>query len=73
MSEKIGENFVARMAQLGVLELREAFNPSRDSVAQNYFYNQGNAGEGSFLDQAKQMGQGQEAHEPVQEHVREGR
>ncbi len=35
MARKIGEGHVAAMARLGLKELRNALNPSRESVADN--------------------------------------
>ena len=33
MAEKFGEGHVAAMGRLGLQELRNAFNPSRESIA----------------------------------------
>jgi hypothetical protein len=60
MARKIGEGHLAAMARLGVKELRNALNPSRESVADNEIGLVGTATQGEIADARGGPGQGSE-------------
>jgi hypothetical protein len=61
---KIGEGHAAAMARLGLRELRNAFNPSKESVADNEVGLYGNSTQGEIAAARSGPGQGaeQESH-----------
>jgi hypothetical protein len=60
MSRKIGEGHVAAMARLGLKELRNALNPSRESVADQELGLYGSATQGEIAKARRGPGQGPE-------------
>ncbi len=58
MARKIGEGHVAAMARLGLKELRNALNPSRESVADNEIGLVGTATQGEIADARDGPGKG---------------
>ena len=60
MERKIGEGHMAAMARLGLKELRNALNPSRESVADNEIGWFGTATQGEIADARGGPGQGSE-------------
>jgi hypothetical protein len=60
MARKIGEGHVAAMARLGLKELRNALNPSRESVADNEIGVFGTLTQGEIADARGGPGQGPE-------------
>jgi hypothetical protein len=65
MSErKIGDGHVAAMARLGLKELRNAFNPSRESVADNEIGLYGTQTQGEIAEARGGPGQGPEQESP---------
>jgi hypothetical protein len=65
MSErKIGDGHAAAMARLGLKELRNAVNPSRESVADNEIGLYGTATQGEIAEARGGPGQGPEQEAP---------
>jgi hypothetical protein len=60
MSRKIGEGHAAAMFRLGLKELRNAINPSRDSIADNEIGLVGSATQGEIAEARGGPGQGPE-------------
>jgi len=60
MARKIGEGHMAAMARLGLKELRNAVNPSRESVADNEIGLFGTATQGEIAEARGGPGQGLE-------------
>ncbi len=60
MARKIGEGHVAAMARLGLKELRNAINPSRESVADQEIGIYGTLTQGEIADARGGPGSGQE-------------
>ena len=60
MERKIGEGHAAAMFRLGLKELRNALNPSRDSVADNEIGLYGSATQGEIAEARGGPGQGPE-------------
>jgi hypothetical protein len=58
MSRKIGEGHMAAMGRLGLKELRNALNPSRESVADNEIGVFGSATQGEIADARGEQGTG---------------
>lgn len=65
MARKIGEGHVAAMARLGLKELRNAMNPSRESVADNEIGLYGTQTQGEIAEARGGPGQGPEQESPV--------
>ena len=65
MARKIGEGHVAAMARLGLKELRNALNPSRESVADNEIGLYGTQTQGEIAEARGGPGQGPEQESPV--------
>lgn len=64
MDRKIGEGHVAAMARLGLKELRNALNPSRESVADNEIGLYGTLTQGEIAQARGGPGQGPEQESP---------
>jgi hypothetical protein len=60
MARKFGEGHVAAMARLGLKELRNALNPSRESVADNEIGLYGTLTQGEIADARDGPGKGKE-------------
>jgi hypothetical protein len=60
MAKKIGEGHLEAMARLGLKELRNALNPSRESVADSEIGLYGTATQGEIADARGGPGQGPE-------------
>jgi hypothetical protein len=65
MARKIGEGHAAAMFRLGLKELRNAINPSRESVADQEIGVYGTLTQGEIADARGGPGQGPEQEEPV--------
>ncbi|SRR5260221_10727432 len=65
MARKIGEGHVAAMARLGLKELRNALNPSRESVADNEIGLYGTETQGEIATARRGPGEGPEQESPV--------
>ncbi len=64
MDRKIGEGHLEAMARLGLKELRNALNPSRESVADSEVGLYGTATQGEIADARGGPGQGPEQESP---------
>jgi hypothetical protein len=64
MGRKIGEGHVSAMARLGLKELRNALNPSRESVADTEIGLVGTATQGEIAEARGGPGQGAEQESP---------
>jgi hypothetical protein len=64
MSRKIGEGHLAAMGRLGLKELRNALNPSRESVADNEIGLYGTLTQGEIAQARGGPGQGPEQESP---------
>src|ERR1700722_11338403 len=64
MTRKIGEGHVQAMGRLGLRELRNAVNPSRESVADNEVGLYGTATQGEIAEARGGPGQGPEQEAP---------
>jgi hypothetical protein len=64
MAKKIGEGHLEAMARLGLKELRNALNPSRESVADSEIGLYGTATQGEIADARGGPGQGPEQESP---------
>ena len=64
MDRKIGEGHLQAMARLGLKELRNALNPSRESVADSEIGLYGTATQGEIADARGGPGQGPEQESP---------
>ncbi|MCX7392573.1 MAG: hypothetical protein NTW75_00425 [Planctomycetales bacterium] len=64
MDRKIGEGHFGAMARLGLKELRNALNPSRESVADSEIGLYGTATQGEIADARGGPGQGPEQESP---------
>jgi hypothetical protein len=64
MDRKIGEGHVSAMGRLGLKELRNALNPSRESVADNEIGLYGTLTQGEIADARGGPGQGPEQESP---------
>ena len=64
MERKIGEGHVSAMARLGLKELRNALNPSRESVADNEIGVFGTLTQGEIAEARGGPGQGPEQESP---------
>lgn len=65
MDRKIGEGHAGAMFRLGLKELRNALNPSRDSVADNEIGVFGTLTQGEIADARGGPGQGPEQESPA--------
>ena len=65
MDRKIGEGHVSAMARLGLKELRNALNPSRESVADNEIGLYGTLTQGEIAQARGGPGQGLEQESPA--------
>jgi hypothetical protein len=64
MDRKIGEGHMSAMGRLGLKELRNALNPSRESVADNEIGLYGTLTQGEIADARGGPGQGPEQESP---------
>ncbi len=64
MDRKLGEGHLQAMARLGLKELRNALNPSRESVADSEIGLYGTATQGEIADARGGPGQGPEQESP---------
>jgi hypothetical protein len=64
MTRKIGEGHVSAMARLGLKELRNALNPSRESVADQEIGLYGTATQGEIAQARRGPGHGPEQEAP---------
>jgi hypothetical protein len=64
MERKIGEGHLAAMGRLGLKELKNAFNPSRESVADNEIGLYGTQTQGEIAQARRGPGQGPEQESP---------
>jgi hypothetical protein len=65
MERKIGEGHAAAMFRLGLKELRNALNPSRESVADNEIGLYGSQTQGEIAQARRGPGEGPEQESPV--------
>ena len=65
MARKIGEGHLAAMARLGLKELRNALNPSRESVADSEIGLYGTATQGEIAQARDGNGDGPEQESPT--------
>jgi hypothetical protein len=70
MSRKIGEGHVAAMARLGLKELRNALNPSRESVADNEIGLYGSQTQGEIAQARKGPGHGPEQEQKEEKELK---
>src|SRR5438552_7258535 len=64
MARKIGEGHLAAMGRLGLKELKNAFNPSRESVADNEIGLYGTETQGEIAKARSSPGDGLEQESP---------
>ena len=64
MDRKLGEGHLEAMARLGLKELRNALNPSRESIADSEIGLYGTATQGEIADARGGPGQGPEQESP---------
>ena len=70
MAKKFGEGHAAAMGRLGLAELRNAFNPSRESVADKDMGLYGQATQGEIATARKGAGGGQEQESMTMDDLR---